>query len=1690
MASPLVTKGGLQSALGQAPVVTSASGAVGGGLLASAQAWIMNPMNVAAVAFVLFQFFATAKARKKAAREAATRSIQGRPTGAGQDIPICYGYTGLDALICYANVGRNLPYVPPQGKNVIGRQVADSQDDAEDEFLLAQAVLSAGAIEEITQIHVNKTNINTIGSAVQIHEAKNGNNINDFNADGTLKPPKAHYAAIFEHVSAMAAYFDQYRTASWNTGDGITPEFMGGSERDRTARFTGLGYLTSAYEQKTKVKDKRLQFGNDVPQPFVMLKGRILREVMRAGAGTTADPYTYSMSTIETFSSNWVRCVIDYLTSPIYGPGLLDADIDLETAYNAQVAADVVAQGSGSPLASRAAPHIDDDLAAKVRASLGLAADATVLNRHLIVYYNTQAGFGPGGRGWTSNPYGLSGLGADYITPTDIRRYEFNGKISTAQDFPDAIQTFEQAAVGMDLWFSREGKVKFRAPDSETDEATQVELTIDQFVEEPTISFPDANQRATQYNVRYRNWLKEASDDSETYPETGSALHNQLKERNGGLDLPDSFEAEGIHNKQAARSLAANRIFIDERPFVNFRVGMIGLLIETGDILRLRPPVNGLDLIVKVLSQPITNADWTHDVEAVIFDKDDRAWFTTDNERVDLTNIGETTLTPPASVTPTYAADERELRVVVAPPVSAKTAILSYDLEVADVSGTGIPAWRKLTNLLAGSNLEYRYTPATKEVLRVQFRARSLGISSESDWTSSNVVTYDSRLETVAGSTIYYERVPAGACPRSDLGIKGDTNIPPGGATIWRKRDALVDTADGEDGVLAHLEDVAFTVDAANNQVTATVSKLLPGSSQARPPGYLTGLKFALNASGMNELTLGALTGTAPTWNTGVTPNTPAAGDGVVGQVNQAPDGQRWARGRTDLFDEEENFATGVLGKNGRTITAGGTYQWDVRLRRFQWFPSQGATDANTSFRVNDAFCQGDAGNCHITGLQIVQSTGQIILGLDSGSAPPYERVRFATSLENGDAVFAFRKGTSGAWQTATMMSTAYVSDVDDYAWTPTDTGWSAFVASLSTTTPEIVQIVLIDKFRRVKEDPANNPWYKQTAQDVQKAFVPELDENIAIAYRATRTGARSTIRQLNITGDTTNPYSWTDLIVPGALDGVGSGGTIADIWIVDARARCRADVASPWLPSDFTAGQDGLGLEFIFQTTETDVAPTLPVGTGPLDPLNANNWPYDRPVAPWFDGVPSDFSAAKPYVWVSRRGVPGTPGPGDPKEDSWSDWDPPTQWLVWGQDGEPGVAGLPGMSRIMRMDTRVDVMPDPTPADPNDTNPDSNGEYAFLRRRPGTTGTTTQLDIASWDGLFDRPGDNENLTLRLARWDKDGADWREYLREVPKGGVITFFPAVQADGSLDTSAWIDFTIERAGAVKDFEEDAEGTFVGFHIEKIERVTKDGITWPSAFGAKSEVAFGFSWAGANATVLQEDETYYRRAATRPNPPPDTQTFGTTPSGWSTTAQMPTVNDAVWRANRSRLGGANGDWFVVEFLPTVDREYATVYRRTSQFLQPSTPISSPTWGVIPSGWTNVRPSATKTLAVWKTTRWRDRNRIEPWARPTVHFQQLPADTPDRALTVFGTWFGGWRPSPRGANYRQITFHAGADGGDGGPYEYAMGTAKPFTPTNRVSYSWPFRAGRIVSITVRARDSEGTIATYRIVTPAMTT
>ena len=133
---------------------------------------------------------------------------------------------------------------------------------------------------------------------------------------------------------------------------------------------------------------------------------------------------------------------------------------------------------------------------------------------------------------------------------------------------------------------------------------------------------------------------------------------------------------------------------------------------------------------------------------------------------------------------------------------------------------------------------------------------------------------------------------------------------------------------------------------------------------------------------------------------------------------------------------------------------------------------------------------------------------------------------------------------------------------------------------------------------------------------------------------------------------------------------GVARGGAVAAPWTTPAVVgRLGVDGAAS------QRGEDGRGLEAVYRVSATIARPATPSNTRPYD---QNNWNSDG----WYDAAPT-LTAQNPYLWVSRRQVPGLPAAGTAPTTSgtgaWGGWTTPTVNGRYGVDGSQGGKGDPG---------------------------------------------------------------------------------------------------------------------------------------------------------------------------------------------------------------------------------------------------------------------------------------------------------------------------------------------------------------------------------------------------------------------------
>jgi len=137
-------------------------------------------------------------------------------------------------------------------------------------------------------------------------------------------------------------YFDHpdlnvgMRVNAYKDGGVADPMVAANFPERAAAYFNSMSYLSMVF----KLNRDAPQFSGP-PVVRALVEGLEVFTIVRSG---TIGAYTYALSAAKVYSNNPAYCLLDYLTSPMYGKGMLVADIDLESFYNSAQVCDTIVQ--------------------------------------------------------------------------------------------------------------------------------------------------------------------------------------------------------------------------------------------------------------------------------------------------------------------------------------------------------------------------------------------------------------------------------------------------------------------------------------------------------------------------------------------------------------------------------------------------------------------------------------------------------------------------------------------------------------------------------------------------------------------------------------------------------------------------------------------------------------------------------------------------------------------------------------------------------------------------------------------------------------------------------------------------------------------------------------------------------------------------------------------------------------------------------------------------------------------------------------------------------------------------------------------------------------------------------------------------------------------------------------------------
>ena len=642
--------------------------------------------------------------RREQIEEARNRGIGVRGTPSGEDIPVCYGQTGVNSLLAYPGlVGRNVPNVPlqqigqfgaPNGGGYFGGWHGNVPRGAgfgggrggRNTILMNQHVVCVGDVETITDILLE-----------------------DYYMSQRILDQDFWGIAGFEWRNGNANTYSRLAEAFWRDNGGST-ELVRGS----TDIFDGLTYLTAFYRHDRS--DPLLNPGSP-NRVFVFLRGRKIRSFEPVGN-------TFRLSAERTYSESVPRILADYLTDTRFGPQNITAD-DLD--MDSFAAADAVASQEVLGSSATALAYLHQNIPAGIAEILG----SDRFRESFSSFYQREYGFPP-----DLTPASIGAGAYERRRYAPVHRFEFNGRVDTSRDYPSQIARILDAMPGALFWRSLSGKYKIAVGDPTRTAAAQSVGNLDGDNLISVLKY-DHDARYNSALVDYEDIELDLQRNKFTWPTPGGALARRWEAEDRGRKLPVSLQLNGTNNRHHATSTAYHIIALSRRP--RFRLnGFLSLLqYEPGDVLRLTDTRQDIDTYIFVQNVNTDGPTQTVNIEAVEFFPEDWEFIASEFYvlRADVQRAPG--ILPPTNVTISQDPSSHELVVAWINPDEQTPDVTLIDMQF---TGNGGLTWITQTQISAEADV-YAFVPFGIQLNDVRVRLRAVTATGRaSAWAVSNSI--------------------------------------------------------------------------------------------------------------------------------------------------------------------------------------------------------------------------------------------------------------------------------------------------------------------------------------------------------------------------------------------------------------------------------------------------------------------------------------------------------------------------------------------------------------------------------------------------------------------------------------------------------------------------------------------------------------------------------------------------------------------------------------------------------------------------------------------------------------------------------------------------------------------------------------------------------------------------------------
>lgn len=236
---------------------------------------------------------------------------------------VVYGRALVGGIRCYHNTVNTYTAAEPAAGGVafsssavldsnVAAQVLESDkagSGGKHEFLITQQALCFAGINAVYQVEIDERKID-------------GEWLNALNEEVVEGTAGARFENPYSHGCKVHVYVN----------GGVNDPLVTANDAARAdAMFTGVAFATGVF----RLNRDEPQYGGP-PDVKFYVEGMRVCDVLNTNG-------TYSLSSYKLYSNNPALCVLDYLTSTVYGKGVTVAELDLKSFYEAKVVCEKVA---------------------------------------------------------------------------------------------------------------------------------------------------------------------------------------------------------------------------------------------------------------------------------------------------------------------------------------------------------------------------------------------------------------------------------------------------------------------------------------------------------------------------------------------------------------------------------------------------------------------------------------------------------------------------------------------------------------------------------------------------------------------------------------------------------------------------------------------------------------------------------------------------------------------------------------------------------------------------------------------------------------------------------------------------------------------------------------------------------------------------------------------------------------------------------------------------------------------------------------------------------------------------------------------------------------------------------------------------------------------------------------------------